>query len=136
MKIAQRDVMNKAMQAKGMKCHLMTSLAPAERQLASMAADNPTATACCPIFFLTRLSSRETGTSGVSTYQRKLMRWKAKYRQGVKSTALTLAFVRMRSILWSALSLYRKLSMPTPVVPYNTGFLCGDRWWPCIKARA
>lgn len=128
--------MTKAMQAKGLKCHLMTSLAPADRQLASMAADSPTATACCPIFFLTRLSSRERGTSGVSANKRKFLRWKAKHSQGAKSTALTLAFVRVSNIFWGAMSVYRQLRMSTRVVPCSAEFLCEDRWWPCLKTRA
>lgn len=47
----------------------MTSLASADRQLASMAADKPTATACCAIVLMMRLGSLETGTSGVSAQQ-------------------------------------------------------------------
>lgn len=68
--------------------YLMTSLAPAERQLASMAADKPTATACCPIFLVTILSSRETGLVEVSASHKQLSRWNTRSRR--KSTAFNL----------------------------------------------
>lgn len=66
----------------------MTSLAPAERQLASMAADKPTATACCPIFLVTILSSRETGLVEVSASHKQLSRWNTHLRR--KSTVFNL----------------------------------------------
>ena len=73
----------KAMQARQLKSHLMTSLASADRQLASMAADKPTATACCAIFPMMTLGSREIGISGVSAKQIEFG-LKAKFRNTVK----------------------------------------------------
>lgn len=124
----------KAMQAKQLKSHLMTSLASADRQLASMAADKPTATACCAIFPMMRLGSRETGTSRVSAKQREQFglkakcSWQAKYSQRTNSSALTLVCSPVSSPVWEQVSLYRPLRMPTPIVPGNTDFSCTGRW--------
>lgn len=76
----------------------MTSLAPAERQLVSMAADKPKATACCAIFFVKPLSSRGTGRLEVSASQKELSRWDNRQLRG-KSTWLTLEFLCPKSIV-------------------------------------